>query len=177
MEPSLPSRLSRLLQEIIQGISSDASIGIEELEWLFFGGIFHQFAIFGGRVPLLDISEKGLADFEVSEEFDLLDIEEISWPPLPTLSLEEMRPLIDIFSKYSDSPRLWSAALLYEPGEYLSLEVESLLQISELQNAKVREQISLLVSSQDWGQSQLIASETVRMLGDKPIFRFPGDPH
>lgn len=84
-----------------------------------FGALFHQFAIFGGAAPALDLSDESLENYEELGEFDLTDIAEVSSPPLPSLKLNEMHPLIQVYSKYAESPRLWSAGVLHEQGEYL----------------------------------------------------------
>lgn len=62
-----------------------------------FGALFHQFAIFGGAAPVLDLSDESLENYEELGEFDLTDIAEVSSPPLPSLKLNEMQPLIQGF--------------------------------------------------------------------------------
>lgn len=176
MTLELPVNLTNTLRAAEAGAPIDIPFDKVDLEWLFFGALFHQFAIFGGRAPVLDLSDESLENFEDSGEFDATDIEEISWPPLPALKLDEMDSLIQIFSDYAASPRLWSAGMLHEEGEYLSLDVESLVAIPELQLGHVRQALIGQIESKDWGHLSLIAAETARMLGDQPVFRFPGDP-
>ena len=176
MDLTLPAGLSSILGSIQEDKADTPHLEQEDLEWLFFGALFHQFALFGGRTPVLDLSDDSLQSYEESGDFDLADIEEVSWPPIPSLKLDEMQPLIQLFSKYAETPKLWSAGVLHEQGEYLSLDVESLLELSLLQDRAVRSALIALIEAQDWGALQLVAGETCRMLGEKAIFRFPGDP-
>jgi len=66
--------------------------------------------------------------------------------------------------------------VIHEQEEYLSLDVESLLELGLLQDRAVRRALIALIEAQDWGRLQLVAGETCRMMGEKAIFRFPGDP-
>jgi hypothetical protein len=176
MDLQVPETLVNVIKSIGDDGSSNSHLGEEDLEWLFFGGLFHQFAMFGGRVPVLDLSDESLETYEESGDFDFTDIEELAWPPLPSLKLDEMKPLIRIFSKYAESPRLWSAGVLHEPGEYLCLYVDSRVELSPLQERNVRQALISQINSHDWGHLQLIADETSRMLCDHQVFRYPGDP-
>ena len=183
MELRVPDNLLRVLVASGADNTDELCLSQEDLEWLFFGALFHQFAFFGGRSPVLDLTDESRENYEESGELDLTDFEAISWPPLPALGLDEtalgldeMRPFFQIFAKYQEEPWLWSAGILYEEGEYLSLDVESRVELGPLQERDVRQALIARIDSQDWGPLRLIAEETSRMLGDTQIFRLPGEP-
>ena len=176
MELRVPDNLLSVLVASGADNTDELRLSHEDLEWLFFAALFHQFALFGGRLPVLDLTDESRENYEESGKLDLTDFEEISWPPLPALGLDEMRSFFQIFAKYQQEPRLWSAEILYEEGEYVSLSVESRVELGPLQERGVRQALIARLESQDWGPLRLIAQETSRMLGDTQIFRFPGDP-
>jgi hypothetical protein len=160
LRKAFPSSLATTLSEYDKFGTSSSDFSSVDLDWLFFGGMWHQHTLFGGTYAAIDLQNDQTENFDGGEVF---------WPPHQTLTVTQNQSLLGLFHKYSKAPRLWEMSLLFEDPSF-TLEIDSRLQLPPLQFPHVTESVIRQIDTQFHGQANFLADQTRRMFAEQDLF-------
>lgn len=166
---SFPDSLATKLSRYEKFGDSSGEFSEVELEWLFFGGIWHQHSLFGGSYAAIDLDNEQASNYVRNWSLFEFERAEMFWPPEQDITATQNNDLFNLFRKYSMAPRLWDIQLVDEPPG-LTLEIDPRLQLPPFQFRHVAEAVVRRIDIQFGGRANFIADQTRKMFTEQALF-------